>query len=82
MTDVVDHGFIRSVYFTDPNGIALEASWWVLDATTRPTDWSDERLFSDPDPGVAMRAERVRGRDHREHPAAGPLPDERLLKPG
>ena len=29
VTDVVDHGFIRSVYFTDPNGIALEASCWV-----------------------------------------------------
>ena len=29
VTDVVDHGFIRSVYFNDPNGIALEASWWV-----------------------------------------------------
>ncbi|MGH9205504.1 MAG: VOC family protein, partial [Acidimicrobiales bacterium] len=24
VTDVVDHGFVRSVYFTDPNGIALE----------------------------------------------------------
>ena len=35
VTDVVDHGFIRSVYFTDPNGIALEASWWTLDATGR-----------------------------------------------
>src|SRR5580700_2620800 len=26
VTDVVDHDFIRSIYFTDPNGIALEAS--------------------------------------------------------
>jgi catechol 2,3-dioxygenase-like lactoylglutathione lyase family enzyme len=61
VTDVVDHGFIRSVYFTDPNGIALEASWWVLDATTRPTDWSDERLFSDPDPVAAVRELRDSG---------------------
>ena len=29
VTDVVDHGFIHSIYFTDPNGIALEASWWI-----------------------------------------------------
>jgi len=50
VTDVVDHGFIRSIYFTDPNGIALEASWWVLDATGRPADYGDERLFADPDP--------------------------------
>jgi hypothetical protein len=26
VSDVVDHDFIRSVSFTDPNGIALEAS--------------------------------------------------------
>src|SRR5438105_5953472 len=33
VTDVVDHGYIRSIYFTDPNGIALDATWWVSDAT-------------------------------------------------
>src|SRR5439155_15378086 len=36
VTDVIDHGGVRSVYFTDPNGIALEASWWVHDPTGRP----------------------------------------------
>ncbi|HET6793450.1 MAG TPA: hypothetical protein VFH45_03350, partial [Acidimicrobiales bacterium] len=50
-----DHGFIHSIYFTDPNGIALEASWWVLDATGRPADWGDERLFADPNPVAAVR---------------------------
>ena len=55
VTDVVDHGFIRSIYFTDPNGIALEASWWTLDATGRPADFGDERLFADPDPVPAVR---------------------------
>ncbi len=54
VTDVVDHGFIRSVYFTDPNGIALEASWWVTDATGRDADFSDDGLFSDPDPVPAV----------------------------
>ena len=54
VTDVVDHGIMRSIYFTDPNGIALEASWWTLDATGRPTDLGDERLFSDPDPVPAI----------------------------
>ena len=38
VTDVVDHGLMRSIYFTDPNGIALEASWWSEDPTlTHPT---------------------------------------------
>ena len=50
VTDVVDHGIMRSIYFTDPNGIALEASWWTLDATGRPADFGDDRFFSDPDP--------------------------------
>ncbi len=54
VTDVVDHGFLRSIYFTDPNGIALEASWWVLDPTGRPVDFSDDRLFADPDPVPAL----------------------------
>jgi len=61
VTDVVDHGFIRSIYFTDPNGIALEASYWVLDATGRPADYGDERLFSDPDPVPAVRELRDHG---------------------
>ena len=61
ITDVVDHGFIRSVYFTDPNGIALEASWWTLDATGRPADYGDERLFADPDPVPAVGELRETG---------------------
>lgn len=36
VTDLVDHGFLRSIYFTDPNGIALEASYWVTDPTGDP----------------------------------------------
>lgn len=55
VTDVVDHGFIRSIYFTDPNGIALEASWWVLDATGRSVDFGDSRLFADSDPVPALK---------------------------
>lgn len=54
VTDVVDHGIMRSIYFTDPNGIALEASWWIADATARPVDYADERFFSDPEPVPAV----------------------------
>jgi catechol 2,3-dioxygenase-like lactoylglutathione lyase family enzyme len=55
ITEVVDHGVMHSVYFTDPNGIALEASWWVKDATGRPADLTDRDLFADPDPVPAVR---------------------------
>ena len=62
VTDVVDHGILRSIYFSDPNGIALEASWWTADPTGRPADYSDERFFSDPEPVPAFAELRDQGR--------------------
>ncbi len=59
VTDVVDHGFIRSVYFMDPNGIALEASWWVRDVTGRSGE--DDQLFGDPNPVPALQELRATG---------------------
>jgi catechol 2,3-dioxygenase-like lactoylglutathione lyase family enzyme len=54
VTDVVDHGMIRSIYFSDPFGVALEASFWVTDATGRPADYAGGSLFADPDPVAAV----------------------------
>jgi catechol 2,3-dioxygenase-like lactoylglutathione lyase family enzyme len=54
VTDVVDHDQIKSVYFSDPNGIALEASYWVIDATGRPMNPADGRVFADPNPVPAV----------------------------
>jgi catechol 2,3-dioxygenase-like lactoylglutathione lyase family enzyme len=71
VTDVVDHSFIRSVYFTDPNGIALEASWWVTDATGRDADYGDGTLFSDPNPVPAVR-------ELQEHGEVRTVPHTRL----
>ena len=71
VTDVVDHDFIRSVYFTDPNGIALEASWWVTDATGRDSDYGDGTLFSDPDPVPAVR-------EIQEHGTVSTVPHTKL----
>ena len=62
VTDVVDHGVLRSIYFSDPNGIALEASWWTADPTGRPIDYDDEQLFSDPDPVPAVQELRRDGK--------------------
>lgn len=62
VTDVIDHGFLRSIYFTDPHGIALEASFWVTDPTGRPADYSDPGLFADPDPVPAVHELRASGR--------------------
>jgi hypothetical protein len=61
VTDVVDHGFIRSIYFSDPNGMALEASWWTLDATGRPADYGDARLFADESPVASVHELRESG---------------------
>jgi catechol 2,3-dioxygenase-like lactoylglutathione lyase family enzyme len=62
VTDVVDHGTMRSIYFTDPTGIALEASWWVAEPTGRPVDYGDDRFFADPDPVPAVTELRDTGK--------------------
>jgi catechol 2,3-dioxygenase-like lactoylglutathione lyase family enzyme len=54
VTGVVDHGIMHSIYFHDPNGIALEASWWITDPTGRPSDYTDADVFADPDPVAAV----------------------------
>jgi catechol 2,3-dioxygenase-like lactoylglutathione lyase family enzyme len=61
VTDVVDHGFIHSVYFHDNNGIALEASCWVTDGTGRDADYGDPALFGDPTPVPAVAELRADG---------------------
>jgi catechol 2,3-dioxygenase-like lactoylglutathione lyase family enzyme len=55
VTDVVDHRLMRSIYFSDPNGIALEASWWADDPTGAAPDWGNPERFGDPDPVPALR---------------------------
>jgi catechol 2,3-dioxygenase-like lactoylglutathione lyase family enzyme len=61
VTDVIDHGFIHSIYFSDPHGMALEASWWLIDATGRPADYDDRRLFLDDNPVAAFAELRDNG---------------------
>ena len=36
VTEVIDHTICKSIYFTDPNGIALEASTWTQDIFEKP----------------------------------------------
>ena len=62
VTDVVDHGIVRSIYFTDNNGIALEASWWAIDITGRPADYDDTNVFADPHPVAAVEELKREGR--------------------
>lgn len=50
VTETVDHGVVRSIYFTDNNGIALEASWWAID----PVDGDHAVRFQDHDPVQAV----------------------------
>jgi catechol 2,3-dioxygenase-like lactoylglutathione lyase family enzyme len=61
VTDIIDHGSVRSVYFTDPSGIALETSWWVRDVTGRAADYDDDQLFGDPNPVPALDELRATG---------------------
>jgi len=61
VTDIIDHGAVRSIYFTDPNGIALEASWWVHDPTQGQVDYDNALAFADPRPVPAVEELRSRG---------------------
>jgi catechol 2,3-dioxygenase-like lactoylglutathione lyase family enzyme len=61
VTDVVDHGLMRSIYFSDPNGIALEASWWADDPTGSEPQWDNPDHFGDPDPVPALQELREGG---------------------
>jgi catechol 2,3-dioxygenase-like lactoylglutathione lyase family enzyme len=54
VTGIVDHGIIHSIYFTDNNGIALEASCWIADATAGDADYADDRFFADREPVAAV----------------------------
>lgn len=55
VTPVVDHRIIRSIYFSDANGIALEASYWVKDPTRSEPDYDDPVFFRDPLPVDSAR---------------------------
>jgi catechol 2,3-dioxygenase-like lactoylglutathione lyase family enzyme len=54
VTPVVDHGIIRSIYFHDNNGIALEASWWTVGPDGLAFEPDDDEMFADPDPVPAV----------------------------
>lgn len=54
VTDVVDHGMLKSIYFTDPNGIALEESCWVEDPTNQAPQLGDRR-YADTNPVSAAQ---------------------------
>ncbi|HUW02566.1 MAG TPA: VOC family protein [Acidimicrobiales bacterium] len=64
VTEVVDHEVMKSVYFTDPNGIALEASVWIEDGTGREFDPTDASVFADPDPVPAVAELAAGGLSH------------------
>ncbi|MCH7789933.1 MAG: VOC family protein [Acidobacteria bacterium] len=54
VTSFVDHGLMESIYFNDPNGIALEASYWLANPTDQPPQHDNTALFGDPDPVGAV----------------------------
>jgi catechol 2,3-dioxygenase-like lactoylglutathione lyase family enzyme len=78
VTEVVDHGFIRSIYFSDPTGIALEASWWT--AEIGGGNYDDEALFHDADPVPALRELMEHGRIASTPQTA--LVDDLVIRPG
>jgi catechol 2,3-dioxygenase-like lactoylglutathione lyase family enzyme len=64
VTEIVDHQIVHSVYFTDPNGIALEASCWVGLPTAGLVDYADPEFFADPEPVLAVHELMAGGLRH------------------
>jgi catechol 2,3-dioxygenase-like lactoylglutathione lyase family enzyme len=60
VSEVVDRGILCSISFTDPSGVALEASWWTIDLDANTFD--DSARFQDPDPVPALVELRATGR--------------------
>jgi len=71
VTRVVDHQFIHSVYFDDPNGIALEASVWLMDPET-------EVAYDDPDPVSAVKEQPMPAPHYRPRKLAGEVREKAL----
>ncbi|HJN88541.1 MAG: VOC family protein [Dehalococcoidia bacterium] len=55
VTQVIDHKFIHSIYFHDPNGIALEASVWITNPTGQAPDYANPHVFQDQNPVPALK---------------------------
>ena len=55
VTDVTSEGPIRLFYFTDNNGILIEANWTPFDTFAMPINYSHSDLFSDPNPTPAVQ---------------------------
>ena len=62
VTEVIDHKFIHSIYFHDPNGIALEASVWITNPTGHEPDYANPYVFQDKDPVPALREQMEQAR--------------------
>ncbi len=62
VTTVVDHKFIHSIYFHDPNGIALEASVWITNPTGHTPDYANPHVFQDKDPVPALKEQMEQAR--------------------
>ncbi len=55
VTDLKNQGPVRQFLFADNNGIVWEVNWSSVDLARLPTEQRDALLFTDPDPGPAVR---------------------------
>jgi catechol 2,3-dioxygenase-like lactoylglutathione lyase family enzyme len=77
VSDVIDHGFIHSIYTYDPNGIPLEFSWNVEGVEIRK-----KMLMADPAPCEAARQGPEPLRDYWPEVEESTPEEERFIVPG
>lgn len=77
VSEVIDQGFIHSIYAFDPNGIAIEISYCVPDLDIRA-----QPVMADPHPVSALRNGLDPDPDQWPSVSHPTLPEERKVYPG
>jgi len=77
VSEVIDHGFIHSIYTFDPNGIAVEFSWSVPDRDVRARP-----VMADSSPSSAAREGAEPQLGHWPRVTQSTLPEDRRVYPG
>lgn len=77
VSEVMDQGFVQSIYSSDPNGVPVEFS-----VTVPGADFRQVPLFGDRHPGEVALEGTTRQSHAWPEPGAAPPPAERVIYPG
>ena len=59
---VINHKVFKSIYFTDHNGVALEATVWIVNPIGRDPEYGNTYMFQDKNPVPALKEQMEQAR--------------------